>query len=330
MREYRPAAIGARALYYEQFESLTRWRSPSRTVTETDALMFAGTSGDMASLCFDAGHPTSLNGRRINTACALALATGLEQRLGLKEGTGIAFLGATWACHRPLYVNDTVHIEQSVSSKRPTKNEARGIVTFDVSLKNSFDDILCRGVWTLMVSRSPAIASPHATVDSVIWPKSARAAPSALGSAGLWDSAQAGIRIGDSWTTPSRTVTETDIATFCGLTGDYNPAHSDIEFARESPFGQRILQGPAGLAIAVGLESRLNLRPDFNQKMIGIDWTFAAPIFAGDTLRSIIRIKASRTDLTLLDVVVLNQRDESVQKGEWTMATGEMSGRLAG
>lgn len=71
-------AIGPCALYYEQFEIGAHWRSPSRTLTETDALMFAALSGDMASLCFDATVPANIGGRRISGACALALATGLE------------------------------------------------------------------------------------------------------------------------------------------------------------------------------------------------------------------------------------------------------------
>ena len=37
---------------------------------------------------------------------------------------------------------------------------------------------------------------------------------------------------------PGRTVTETDVVLFCGLSGDYNQLHSDTEFARATPFGQ--------------------------------------------------------------------------------------------
>ena len=44
------------------------------------------------------------------------------------------------------------------------------------------------------------------------------------------------LKIGDSWTTPRRTVTETDVVNFAGITGDYNALHCDHEFAAASTF----------------------------------------------------------------------------------------------
>ena len=309
-------AIGPCALYYEQFEIGAHWRSPSRTLTETDALMFAALSGDLESLCFDATAPANSGGRRISGPCALALATGLEQRLGLKEGTGIAFLGATWVCHRPLYAADTVRVEQRVRSMRVTRNAERGIVAFDVRLVSHRDDTLYSGVWTLLMRRNSALSSRAGGNQGRVEAAADISAAAAAGSTG----AMPEFRIGESWTTPRRTVTETDIAQFCALTGDYNPAHSDAEFARTSPFGERILQGPAGLAVAHGLYSRLDAGRSVGPQMGAVNWVFKEPILMRDTLRAVLTVKAMPSPHSvLLDAVVLNQHDKIVHQGEWTM-----------
>ena len=55
--------------------------------------------------------------------------------------------------------------------------------------------------------------------------------------------------IGDEFTSPGRTVTETDVSVFAGLSGDYNPLHTDEEFAKETIFGTRIAHGLLGLSM---------------------------------------------------------------------------------
>jgi len=44
------------------------------------------------------------------------------------------------------------------------------------------------------------------------------------------------FNIGDKYITASRTVTEADIVAFAGLSGDYNPLHTDEEFMKNTPF----------------------------------------------------------------------------------------------
>jgi acyl dehydratase len=58
---------------------------------------------------------------------------------------------------------------------------------------------------------------------------------------------------GARFTTRGRTVTEADVVAFSGLTGDWHPQHADREWARESPFGQRIAHGLLVLSLAAGL-----------------------------------------------------------------------------
>src|SRR3546814_13490741 len=64
---------------------------------------------------------------------------------------------------------------------------------------------------------------------------------------------------GQSWTTQRRTVTEADVVMFCGVSGDFNPLHSDEEHCRGTRFGTRIAHGPLGMSMAIGLMSQLHL-----------------------------------------------------------------------
>ena len=66
--------------------------------------------------------------------------------------------------------------------------------------------------------------------------------------------------VGDAVETPARTVTETDVVNFAGLSGDYNPLHTDAAFAAASPFGQRIAHGLLVVAFVSGLLARLSRR----------------------------------------------------------------------
>ena len=63
------------------------------------------------------------------------------------------------------------------------------------------------------------------------------------------------LAVGDEWESPRRTVTESDVVAFAGVSGDFNPIHVDHELARQRPFGRPVAHGLLGLAIASGLAS---------------------------------------------------------------------------
>ena len=133
------------------------------------------------------------------------------------------------------------------------------------------------------------------------------------------------FEIGDTVESAGRTVTETDIVLFAGLSGDSNQLHTDAEFAKETIFGERIAHGLLGLSIASGLASRLGFIEGTAQAFTGLDWKFRGPIKIGDTIRmrATVRKKKEMSRLgggfVVFDVVILNQRDETVQKGTWTV-----------
>jgi len=129
------------------------------------------------------------------------------------------------------------------------------------------------------------------------------------------------IAVGEEYESPGRTVTESDIVLFAGLSGDYNVVHTDAEFMKKSVFGERIAHGLLGLAIQAGLFTRAT-SAYATLAFLGLRWKFKAPIKIGDTIRLRARVltkkETSQGDrgVITLERTVLNQRDEVVQEGE--------------
>lgn len=89
--------------------------------------------------------------------------------------------------------------------------------------------------------------------------------------------------VGEVWTSKGRTITETDIVNFAGLSGDFYSLHTDKEYAEKySPFGQRIAHGMLVCAIVSGLSA---FEPGRVIAFYGIDkLRFTNPTFIGDTI----------------------------------------------
>ena len=142
--------------YFEDFDIGERYVTYSRTVTEADIVAFAGLSGDYNPLHTDEEFMknTPFRGRIAHGMLILSMATGLDFRLGLIEGTTIAFLGMNnvrfMKAVRP---GDTIHLEEELIAKRETKDPTRGIITFRFTIKNQRDESVAQVEPTLMVRR---------------------------------------------------------------------------------------------------------------------------------------------------------------------------------
>jgi acyl dehydratase len=129
------------------------------------------------------------------------------------------------------------------------------------------------------------------------------------------------IQPGEEYESPGRTVTETDIVIFAGLSGDYNVLHTDAEFMKRSIFGERIAHGLLGLAIQAGLFTR-STQAYATLAFVGLRWKFKGPIKIGDTIKLRAKVVAKKETgkpdrgLITLQRTVLNQRGEVVQEGE--------------
>jgi acyl dehydratase len=123
--------------------------------------------------------------------------------------------------------------------------------------------------------------------------------------------------VGAQRNTSGRTITETDVVFHAGHTGDYFPHHVDAEFARETPFGQRIAHGTMTFAIGIGLTAGQINPVAFTY---GYDrLRFPKPVFIGDTIHTRVTIKEKQPDAKRPDCgrvteacEVINQRGEVV------------------
>jgi 3-hydroxybutyryl-CoA dehydratase len=107
------------------------------------------------------------------------------------------------------------------------------------------------------------------------------------------------FRMGEEFSTPRRTITEADVASFVGLSGDDYSLHTDEEFARGTVFGGRIAHGVLTLAVVTGLWQRLGLYDDKKEKTLvafyGIDdLRFTAPVRAGDTIGCRLKVEGMK------------------------------------
>ena len=92
------------------------------------------------------------------------------------------------------------------------------------------------------------------------------------------------VEIGQQWESLSRTVTETDIVTFAGLSGDFNPIHMDHEFAKTTIFQRPIAHGLLVWSISSGLG--MYAPPMRTLAFMSVrEWVFKEPVFIGDTIR---------------------------------------------
>lgn len=103
------------------------------------------------------------------------------------------------------------------------------------------------------------------------------------------------LAVGQAFRSQGRTITEGDLTMFSMLSGDWNPIHSDAEFAKTTPFGQRLVHGVFGIAVVTGLMDQAGWFRTSAIAMLDIEnWKFALPIAIGDTLTCRMDITAVR------------------------------------
>jgi 3-hydroxybutyryl-CoA dehydratase len=144
------------------------------------------------------------------------------------------------------------------------------------------------------------------------------------------------VAVNQEWVSPGRTVTETDVVNFAGVSGDFNPIHMDHEFARTTPFRRPIAHGLLVLSVSSGLSVQAPMMRTL--AFISIrEWKFVGPVFIGDTLRvrsTVLEIepraRGRRAVLTWRREVI-NQEGRVVQEGvTQTLVEGRAGVRAGG
>lgn len=125
--------------------------------------------------------------------------------------------------------------------------------------------------------------------------------------------------------TPARLITAADIDQFAEMTGDNHPLHLDETYAACTAFGGRIAQGALILSIATGLAYSSGYLRGTIEAFVDLNWKYRAPIHINDVVHVQLELLNKRrlpeqdSGLATIKVTVLNQRDEVVQDGRWTL-----------
>ncbi len=115
-----------------------------------------------------------------------------------------------------------------------------------------------------------------------------------------------------------RTITESDIVNFAGLSGDFVELHMNEEYAKKGPFGRRIAHGALIFSISTGLLMQMTGDWEAVVAFYGVDkLRFTAPVFIGDTVRVSRRVsekqlKNAERGVVALENTVLNQHGKPV------------------
>lgn len=123
------------------------------------------------------------------------------------------------------------------------------------------------------------------------------------------------LKIGDK-ASFSKTITETDIVNYAGITGDFNPAHINDSYAKDTIFGGRIAHGmlSTGLISAV-LGTQL---PGPGAIYVSQELKFTAPVKINDTITA--EVEVTRKDVeknrVTLKTLCINQNNKKVIIGE--------------
>jgi len=147
-----------RGMWFEEFEVGQRIISPSRTITESDIVSFAGLSGDYNQIHTDAefSAKTPFGKRVAHGLLILSIASGLAMRTGVLEGTVIAFREINnWKFSLPVFIGDTIHAELNIIELKPIPRLGGGSLVIEISVKNQRSEVIMKGFWTALVASKP-------------------------------------------------------------------------------------------------------------------------------------------------------------------------------
>ena len=142
-----------KGFYLEDYEIGREYTSQGRTITEADAVNFAGVSGDFNPLHTDEefGKANQFGKRIAHGALGFIISNGLNNQMGIAEGTTIAFIECTVKYTAPLLIGDTVHIVVIPTEVIHSSKPGKGILKQLVKLVNQDERVIMESNQTLMV-----------------------------------------------------------------------------------------------------------------------------------------------------------------------------------
>lgn len=151
---------GPAARFFDDLSLGERFVTQGRTLTAADGLMWAMYSGDMNPMHVDGefAREYGIYGGVFPPGLAIVgIASGLNERLGLFVGTGLAMTGQTIRYRRPVLPGDTIHVELEVKARAPHPRRQAGTVEFGYQIVKADGTVCIDGEWgILLAARSMA------------------------------------------------------------------------------------------------------------------------------------------------------------------------------
>jgi 3-hydroxybutyryl-CoA dehydratase len=112
----------------------------------------------------------------------------------------------------------------------------------------------------------------------------------------------------------TKTMTETDVILWVGLTGDFNPIHIDKEYAKSTRFGNVLVPG----VLVLGLVSNVMTQVTFGHVYANQSIKFLKPVYIGDTITATGTIieKLDEKNMVKVETKCVNQDGALVMIGE--------------
>ncbi len=129
------------------------------------------------------------------------------------------------------------------------------------------------------------------------------------------------FEVGATMRTRGRTITEADLVQFAGLTGDYNPMHTDAEYSKDGFMGQRVAHGMLTISYAVGQAYQLGILERTVLGFRGLEMKFSNPVYIGDTIHAELKVAETKPAKRLgggvvtLEMRIIKQDGKIAQKG---------------
>jgi acyl dehydratase len=133
------------------------------------------------------------------------------------------------------------------------------------------------------------------------------------------------FEVGRAFHSASRTITEADVVNFAGVSGDFNPLHTDETFAQASPLKTRIAHGMLTMAVATGLANQMGIFEGTTVALMQQTIQYKGAVKFGETVHLVMTVKDRKETkhptrgVVTFDVPILNQNGDVMVQSEWVL-----------
>lgn len=152
------APVGPAAKYFDDLKVGDQFKTQGRTFTQTDCLLWAMYTGDMNPMHVDdefAKEHGIFGGVFPAGLAVVAVASGLNERLGLFNGTGLAMTHQTINYKKAVIPGDSISVQLTVTNLVPHPKRHAGTATFGYQIQKSDGTVVIEGEWGIFLAKRP-------------------------------------------------------------------------------------------------------------------------------------------------------------------------------